>query len=227
MTHQFQKTGQPLGALAYDAIYRKIMILEYAPGQRLEEQHLVTQLGIGRTPVREALQRLANDFMVESHHNKGFEVRPITLQNIKAAFAALKILELGVAELAVRRDVGPLLEDMSGANDQVSAAIAANDVLGLVEANSRFHQLFAQASGNDYLIRGLHKVRCETDRLAYLSFNNAVDPLRSQQEHYRSVVDQHSAIIEGIARRRESPLKKTLIAHIQAFQNRILLYMAS
>lgn len=218
---------QPLSTIAYEAIYRKIMTLAYAPGQRLEEQALMAQLGIGRTPVREALQRLANDFMVASQHNKGFVVRPITLQNIKAAFAALRVLELGVASLAVRRDVSVLLERMTAANEDVKTAIEANDTLALVEANSRFHQLFARTSDNDYLVHALHRVRCETNRLAYLSFDNEVDPLRSQQTHYRSVVDQHADIVDSIAHRRECPLKKTLTAHIQAFQNRILLYMAS
>ena len=227
MTRSRKKSDQPLGIVAYEAIYRRIMTLEYGPGRRLEEQLLVKDLGIGRTPVREALQRLVNDFMVESQHNKGFVVRPITLQNVRAAFAALKIFELGVAELAVRREVTPILEAMAEANEQVKAAIEANDVVHLVEANSRFHQYFAETSDNDYLIHALHKVRCETNRLAYLSFNNEIDPLRSQVEHYRSVVDHHAAIIEYIENRCDSPLREVVIEHIQAFQNRILLFMAS
>ena len=80
------KHKQPLGATAYQEIYRKIIALEYEPGQRLEEHQLVQDLGIGRTPVREALLNLAADLMVESQPNKGYVVRPITLQNTKAAF---------------------------------------------------------------------------------------------------------------------------------------------
>ena len=49
---------KPLGAAAYDKIYLKIISLEYKPGQRLEENQLVNQLGIGRTPIREALLKL-------------------------------------------------------------------------------------------------------------------------------------------------------------------------
>ena len=97
----------------------------------------------------------------------------------------------------------------------------------MVEANSDFHSAFARTSRNDYLIHSLHQVRCETNRLAYLSFNNEVDPLRSLPEHYESVIEHHDSIIASIARRAEEPLKRTLIEHIQAFQNRILLFMAS
>ncbi len=222
-----QDTKQPLAVTAYQLIYRNIMTLKYEPGQRLEEKQLMEQLGIGRTPVREALMHLSADFMVESQHNKGFIVRPITLQNTKASFAALKILELGVAELAVRQDPGGLIDDMSAANEEVKTAIRNEDVLAMVEANSDFHSAFASTCRNDYIIQSLHKVRCETNRLAYLSFNNEVDPLRSLPEHYESVTQHHDTIIDFIRRREEEPLKRTLIEHIQAFQNRILLFMAS
>jgi DNA-binding GntR family transcriptional regulator len=218
---------QPLGVMAFQQIYRKIMTLEYEPGRRLEEKQLMEGLNIGRTPIREALLRLAADFMVESHPNMGFVVRPITLQNTKAAFAALKIMELGVAELAVRQDVGCLLEQMQRANQQVAEAIAQRDIVGLVDANSRFHQHLADCSRNDYLIHGLHKVRCETDRLAYMSFSSQIDPIKPLEEHYRSVIDQHRTIIDSIRKRDEPRLKEALIEHTQAFQNRIILYMAS
>jgi len=222
-----QDTKQPLAVTAYQLIYRNIMTLKFEPGQRLEEKQLVEQLGIGRTPIREALMHLSADFMVESQHNKGFIVRPITLQNTKASFAALKILELGVAELAVRQDPGDLVDDMSATNEEVKRAIRNDDVLAMVEANSEFHSAFARTSRNDYIIQSLHKVRCETNRLAYLSFNNEVDPLRSLPEHYESVIKHHDTIIKFIQHREEEPLKRTLIEHIQAFQNRILLFMAS
>ena len=83
-----QDTKQPLAVTAYQLIYRNIMTLKYEPGQRLEEKQLVEQLGIGRTPIREALMHLSADFMVESQHNKGFIVRPITLQNTSSVHRA-------------------------------------------------------------------------------------------------------------------------------------------
>ncbi len=216
-----------LAATAYEQLYRRIMTLEYAPGQRLEEQQLVAELGIGRTPIREALLRLAADFMVESPTGKGFAVRPITLQNTRAAFEALRILELGVAGLAARQQVADLLPAMEAANRAVAEAIESRDVVSLVEANAAFHERFARCARNDYLIHALHKVRCEIDRLAYLSFANEVDPVRSLPEHYRSVVAEHEEVIRCLAEHDEACLRRTVAEHVEAFQKRILLYMAS
>ena len=221
------KNKQPLGATAYQEIYRKIITLEYEPGQRLEEHQLVKDLGIGRTPVREALLNLAADLMVESQPNKGYVVRPITLQNTKAAFAALKVLELGVADLAIRHDVAPFLPLMEKANREVAAATEQMNVLRLVEANNAFHIHFARCSRNIYLIEGLHKVRCETSRLAYLSYGNEIDPCKSLHEHYDSVIRQHDAIINFIKERDEARLKETVCEHIEIFKNRIIKYLAS
>ncbi|MDW7712183.1 MAG: GntR family transcriptional regulator [Deferrisomatales bacterium] len=216
-----------LADTAYERIYRRIMTLEYEPGRRLEEKDLVAELGIGRTPVREALLRLGADFMVESHPSRGFLVRSITLQNTRAAFAALRILELGVAGLAVRRHVTEALPAMAEANHAVAQAVAANDVVALVEANAVFHQRFAECSGNDYLIQALHKVRCEINRLAYLSFRQELDPGRSLAEHYRSVVAHHDQLVRHLGERDGEALAATVSEHVEAFQRRILLYMAT
>jgi len=218
---------QPLGVTAYEQIYRRIMTLEYAPGQPLDEKNLMAELGIGRTPIREALLRLSSDFMVESSPNRGCVVRPITLQNTRAAFAALKIMEQGVAELAMKQDNASVLPLMHRANDEVDAAVKQNDVIGLVEANNRFHVYFARCSRNDYLIRALGQVRCETNRLAYLSFGNEIDPLRTLGEHYASVVKQHGQIIACLKHHDEDCLKTTLQEHSRIFQHRIIMYMAS
>jgi len=218
---------QPLGATAYEKIYLKIISLEYEPGRYLEENQLVEQLGIGRTPIREALLNLSANMLVESQPNKGFVVRQITLQNTKAAFKALEILELGVANLAVHRDSAHFLPFMEKANQEVKDAMVQMNILSLVEANSTFHTYFTRCSNNEYLIQSLHKVRCETNRLAYLSYGNEIDPCKSLHDHYKSVVREHNDIITYIKKRDEIRLKETICRHIKTFQKRIIHYMAS
>lgn len=218
---------QSLAACAYTAIYRNIVSLVYEPGQRLEENLLVEQLGIGRTPVREALLSLAADLLVESSPGKGFTVRPITLQNTKAAFDALLILELGVAHLAVRQDVSPFIPGMESANADVIKAAQRMDILELVEANGAFHTQFAACSRNLYLVQALQKVRCETNRLAYLSYGNEIELQRSLKVHYDSVVAQHAEIIACIRSRNEARLQAVIEGHIQIFKARMIQYLTA
>jgi DNA-binding GntR family transcriptional regulator len=214
-----------LAKTAYIALRRKITALEFEPGEPLAEGRLVEMLGIGRTPVREALLQLAADLLVEAQPGKGFVVRPITLQNTKAAFAALEILELGVARLAVRRELGTSVGALRQANQEVRQAIADKDVLALVEANARFHSAYAACSGNLYLIEGLQKVRCETDRLAYLSYGNEIDAHVSLAAHYDSVLEQHEAVAVALENRALESLEQVVVNHIEIFKKRMIDYL--
>ncbi len=181
-------------------------------------------LGLGRTPVREALLRLSAELMVESHPNKGFVVRQITIQNTRAVFEALKIFELGVADLAVRQDATPFLSRMMEANETIKVLEAKGDILGLVEANHDFHMNYARCFRNEYLVRGIYEVRCEANRLAYLSYGSDIKMSSSLHEHYTSVIRQHEDIMEIIKMRDEVRLKQVICEHIRIFQQRIINY---
>jgi DNA-binding GntR family transcriptional regulator len=218
---------QPLAVTAYEEICRKIIILECKPGQILDEKQLMADLGLGRTPVREALLRLAGEGWVESRPNRGAVVPSITLQGTKAIFEAMKILEVGVAGLIVCQNTSALLQEMTAANAGVRSATEARDILGLVEANHAFHLCFAHASQNKYLIRSVNEVMNQAKRLAYLSYANEIVMERSLELHYVSVIREHEKIIESLKKRDEKKLKETIIQHINTFQQRIIHYMSA
>jgi len=218
---------QSLGVMAYEHICRKIVALEYTPGQILDEKKLMADLCMGRTPVREALLRLAGEGWAESQPNRGAIVPPITLQDTKAIFEAMRVLEVGIAELVVTQNTSSMLSRMAEANARLEAARDSGDVPGLVEANHDFHICFARCSQNKYLIRALNEVRNQAKRLSYLSYSNEIEPDRSLQAHYASVVTEHDKIMGYLKERNDAKLKETIIRHINTFQERIIRYMAS
>jgi DNA-binding GntR family transcriptional regulator len=216
---------QPLAVMAYETIVRKIICLEYQPGGHLEENQLVEELGIGRTPVREALVRLQSENMIESQPNKGVIVKPITLQNTKAMFESMHIFEFGVVDVALVKDCTNFIKRMRLSNEAVKNAVLSNNVFDLVQANHEFHMNFARCSQNEFLIRAVHDVRKEAKRLSYLSYKNIIDPRRPLELHYQSVVQEHDRIIDGLARKDEAGLKQLLQEHIETFRQRIITFM--
>ncbi len=218
---------QPLAVTAYETIIKRIICLEYQPSQHLEETQLVEELGIGRTPIREALVRLQSEKMVESHPNKGVIVRPITLQNTKAMFESMHIFEFGVVDVAMQKDCTTSVKMMRKSNDSVKKAILSNKMFRLVEANHEFHMNFAQSSQNEFLIRGVEDVRNEAKRLSYLSYDNIIDPERPLEVHYKSVVEEHDQMIDALEKKDGDQLKKLLQEHIDTFRQRIILFMTS
>lgn len=218
---------QPLAVTAYETIVKKIICLEYQPSAHLEENQLVEDLGIGRTPIREALVRLQGEKMVESHPNKGVIVRPITLQNTKAMFESMHIFEFGVVDIAMKKDCTAFIKRMKAINEDVKKAILSNHVFELVEANHEFHMSFARCSQNEFLIRGVEDVRTEAKRLSFLSYGNTIDPERPLDVHYDSVVKEHENMIEALILKDEARLKALLQEHIDIFRQRIIMFMTS
>jgi DNA-binding GntR family transcriptional regulator len=222
-----KKPDASLAGRAYQMLYDGILRLEYPPGRHLEEKDLIQRLGIGRTPIREALVRLASELLLESLPNKGFVVRPITLQNTKAMFESLRIFELAAAGLALRQDVSDRIPQMEKANQKCKQAIAREDIWALVRANNEFHTSFAGCSNNEYLLRALRDVRHEADRLAYLSFGTELQQGKALADHYQTVFEQHKQIVEFLNRKDEKKLKRIINDHLDAFQQRIVLYLTT
>ncbi len=218
---------QPLAIIAYEAIVQRIISLEYQPSQHLEESQLMKDIGIGRTPIREALVRLQGEKMVESHSNRGVIVRPITLQNTKAMFESMSIFEFGVADIAVPKNCSRAIQKMKESNKLIETTVRKGDLLGMVEANHKFHMDFARASQNEFLIRATHDVRSEAKRLSYLSFNTVLDPDQSLESHYDKVVTEHETMISLLETKDIAGLKQLLQKHIGTFRKRIIHFMVS
>lgn len=216
-----------MAVTAYETIVRRIICLEYQPSQHLEESQLVEDLGIGRTPIREALVRLHGEKMVESHPKKGVIVRPITLQNTKAMFESMNLIEMGLVDIAIKKDSSTFIKRMKATNLNVQKAIQKNDVFGLVEANHEFHMNFARCSQNEFLVRAVGDIRTEAKRLSYLSYDNIIDPKKPIEAHYEVVFQEHEKIIKAVLEKDGPGLKELIHDHILTFRQRIIVFMTS
>lgn len=219
--------GNSLADIAYGHLYRHIISLDYPPGTGLEEKKLMEELKLGRTPIREALLRLAAERLLTAIPGKGFVVRQLTLQATRAVFTALKVLELGIAEIAVQQRTDRHLETLKAANQRVKKAVEQRVVLALVESNHDFHMAYAACTDNEYLTRSLHEIRAEGNRLAYLSYRNRIDPLTTLAQHYENVISQHDEIIKALENRNAVQLQEVIYEHIQIFRKRIIDYMTA
>lgn len=154
---------------AYEAIREDILFHVLAPGTLITEGALVEQYGIGKTPIREALVKLAREGLIVSHPRKGHEIAPLTLAHAQELFFVRKLLEPAAAKLAATRGVDADALDELDALGKVAvdprdhASIAA-----FVKANTAFHLGVAAASGSTQLTRMLRDVIEQLDRYVYL-----------------------------------------------------------
>ena len=146
---------------------------ELAPGTRLRDQDLAEQLGVSRTPVREAMQRLEAEGLVETRPGSSTRVSPLDPDDARNVFPVVAHLHGLAARLAVPR-LGPAeMEAMRRHNERVLQAAEEGDRPRMVEADSDFHAVLVAGSGNDVVVELLDRLTPRVRRYEYALYDAA------------------------------------------------------
>lgn len=205
--------SQPGSAQAvYTTLRRRFSDGVYAPGQRLTETVLAADLGVSRTPVREAIGRLLTDGLVVPAA-KGVAVAALNPDEARHLFVLRTELEALAAELAAGRQAQGRLapaevDALDRAVDKVEAAVRAHDPRASAQANLALHRAIGAAAGNPFLEETLHRV---WDRIAVTTVANLDNP------HWAdAITDQHRAIVAAIRAGDPAAARRTAKSHIEA-----------
>jgi len=173
-----------LVALAYQAIRRRILDNVYPPGWQALEQTLATELGISRTPLREALTRLQEEGLVEMIPRHGMRVLPVSPADMREIYVVLTALESAAAELlAQRRPAEAELRPLVEASRDMARALKADDLDAWAAADERFHQGLLELTGNQTLINAVGLVSDRAHRARMFTLRLRPKPVSSTQEH--------------------------------------------
>jgi DNA-binding GntR family transcriptional regulator len=190
----------------YEAIRERITSGSLPRGARVHQEDLAEELGVSRTPVREALRRLAAEGLVEMRTNRGARVADVDQAGMRVSYEARAVIEPGAARLAA----GQRLEEPLA---RMRAAVAAQrrslrNVQRSFEANREFHLALAAASGNEFLAQFAD--RLWVARIGETIYERQVET----QERMLLDVREHEQILEAIeagdARRAESLTRRHL-----------------
>lgn len=176
----------------YSALLEAIVAGWLEPGRRIRDLDLAGQLGVSRTPVREAIQRLEDEGLVESSPGSSTRVAPIDPVNARQAFPVVACLHALATRLGTPR-LGPQqLATLRSSNRALAVAIAANDPVQAIGADDAFHRVFLEAAGNQELETALRRLMPKVRRLEYLRFASVAG---------RRSVSQHDEIAAACRRR--------------------------
>ena len=145
--------GEPLSQseLAYREIRALIVTLELPPGSVLSEPGLQARLGLGRTPIREALRTLANERLVEVYPRRGMFVAALDPRDLTALSEVREQLEPFAARLAAERRTDDDLAVIDELLTDIDAIAAEPDMLTLIELDQRIHHHIYRCAHNDFL----------------------------------------------------------------------------
>jgi len=176
--------GGSLVESAYQTMRQRILDNAWPPGYRALEQELALELGMSRTPVREALIRLQKEGLVEVIPRHGMSVLPVSADDMRDIYEMLTALEAMAAELAVRRRPGEAqLKPLLAASRAMGRALKADDLDAWAAADESFHRQLVALSGNRLLIDAVQNCWDRAHRARMVTLRMRPKPTHSTREH--------------------------------------------
>lgn len=198
---------------AYAAVKQKIITLEFGPGAYLNVVAISELLGIGRTPVHQAVRRLAHEGMIEIMPRKGMIVKPVSLHDVMQIAEVRLVNEPYCVRLAAqnakRKDVAALERILARAGQ----AVQAGDTEAMMLADRDFHCAISGIAGNRVLADILRNLHERSLRFWFISLH--------QSTHQKEVDKEHSDILAAIRNHDPGGAEQAMRRHIESFRQTI------
>lgn len=199
---------------AYHGIRELIVSLQLAPGAVIDERALMERLGIGRTPVREALRRLAQEQLVEVYPRRGMFVTPVDVRQLARLSEVRQVLEPEAARLAAERATEADREELAA----LLAELEADGDHALMDLDERIHRAVYRAAHNDLMEATLEQYYVLALRIWVMALDRA--------HELKDAVQEHRALLEAIRDGDAGRAAETMRSHVQNFEqamHRVLL----
>ncbi len=221
-----EKPKKTLVDRVYHEIQNRILYNIWGTGYQALEKELSEELGVSRTPVREALIRLQRDGLVKVVPRHGMRVLPISATDIQQIYQILTSLESLAVELAASRKLSAKeFKSLDSALKEMKTAQDASDLKAWAQADENFHYHLVELSGNRILTEVVDNFwgRSQRARLTMLSIRN--NPVNSTQEHAK-IVDairccdglRARELVEAHRKRGASDLSELMEKHLNILQ---------
>ena len=208
---------KPLREVVYETLREAIRNGALTPGERLMEIQLAEELGVSRTPVREAIRKLELERFVVMLPRRGTYVANLSLKDINEVFEIRAALDGLAAGLAAERITEEELEQMERLLVEIADCIEQHNNQKIVEADEAFHDILYRASRNERLVGIICNLREQFTRFRSVSINY---PGRLQ-----NTLEEHRQLVEAIAQRNPEAAQQKAREHIENAEQTLLLEM--
>jgi DNA-binding GntR family transcriptional regulator len=200
---------------AYHLIKHQIVTLELPPSSLIDEQRLTQELGIGRTPVREALRQLAAEKLVTVVPRRGTFVADISITDLHELWEVRWNLEGLAARLAAQRIGGQQLEQMKALFDDFDQVVNESGGEAFLDIDDRFHHLLYQAANNKFLEDVLDRLYTLSARLWFMSLE------RLSHQVVKEAIREHTEVVVALEKGDAEEAERVIQSHIATFQEKM------
>ena len=212
--HSLTNPGRSIAERAYRELRLSIVECRVAPGQRLTEAAVARDLGVGKTPAREALRRLVLEGLARVRPRRGYVAAPITLRDVQELFDLRLLVEPAAAAMAAGN-----LEASSRAHLKKLSQVGYDrggrgTVRRFVRTNTEFHEQIARLSGNHRIGKLMVQLLSESERL--INFGVLSHPQSDR------TVDEHVRLYEALAAGNALSARRIAEEHVRATRDMVI-----
>ncbi|NLW24198.1 MAG: GntR family transcriptional regulator [Clostridia bacterium] len=208
---------KPLRDIVFETLREAIINHVLKPGERLMEVRLAEEMGVSRTPVREAIRKLELEGLVDIVPRKGVYVAGISLKDVQEVFEVRGALEALAANLASQRITPEEIVELKKRLDREDNETKANNLPNIIRTDTEFHDLIYKAARNSRLLNSINNLREQLHRFRSASLAR---PGRSE-----TALAEHQNIYEAIANRDAKLAEQLAWEHIENAKKAMLLSM--
>lgn len=198
---------------AYEELRDRLVTLAIKPGEPLDEDRLGSELGMGRTPIREAIKRLALENLVSVFPRRGTFAAEINIKDLAQITEVRAVLEARAAALAAERLTAAGRAELEALIGELRASRGGDDMTALMELDTRVHRFVYRASGNPFLEQTLYRYLNLSLRIWYLVIERL--------PHLFQRVHEHEAMLQAIADRKPELAREIAARHVDTFESEI------
>lgn len=202
---------------AYEVLREKIVTTELPPGSVIREGSLMSEMGFGRTPIREALKMLESERLVTVSPRRGMFVTPINISDLVHIEEVRSALDPLCVRLAAARITASQLGELRCLVEQIRISAASDDMRSLIVLDCQFHRLLAECTQNPILIS-------ENEMLYNLSlriWHYYLDRLAAEDFGFDALAE----VVDALAVRDAGRAERALASHIGEFGAAIRRYL--
>ncbi|MBD5457932.1 MAG: GntR family transcriptional regulator, partial [Lachnospiraceae bacterium] len=200
--------------VVFNTLRKAILTGELKPGERLLEIHLANQLGVSRTPIREAIRKLELEGLVIMIPRRGAEVAQITEKSLRDVLEVRRALDALCAELACERITEEEKQKLKDACDEFEKETATGDATIIAAADVALHDIIVEATRNQRLIQLINNLSEQMYRYRF-------EYIREGNQH-NNLVEEHRMIYESIVRCDKEGAAKAAKLHIDNQESSII-----
>ena len=205
-----------LSQKVYRILKKGIIIGDFKPGEKILEVKIAEQLGVSRTPIREALRELVAGGFVEMSPNQGMIVSNISIEDIREVLQIRVVLEGLTARLAAKLINREEIKELEKFLKQMEYYINKDDVLTFIKMDAKFHELILNVCGNNWLIQMRKNLSDQTHRYKMSSRSLSIP---GRLKYLR---EEHREIVEALKRKDSEQADRLSQKHIENMLENIL-----